>query len=226
MEREAHGPRWQSGEHSLSLRNMSEKLIFEEFRPHQKAPGSQVDLTGVSDAQIISSCLKLVGSGLVVLHGSSAPHPAALLKSHQANDAAKESGNQKAVYATVELDVALFYALVNRYYVQSHFFSFALGYGLYRGKRVFKATSNLYKLFVQRDPYLYSDGFIYLLDKSAFTRALDSATEYQSVDSQTPLCVLKVPKRLGDSLLIVGEGEDRDTLIQYSAQETAEINAR
>lgn len=181
------------------------------------------DLTSLSNEAAFNLFDNLIESGVIVLHGTNTDNPHAELEPRQANDTSKESGNKKAVYASVQIEAALNHALFNKSYARSKLRSFTYGEESKEGKMIFKATPELYKIFKERDPQLVTDGYVYVLDRNVFVSAPDAGeVEFHSEEQQKPLVICKVSKELGDDLFIVGEGE-QDTVLEYSRQEQEEI---
>lgn len=181
------------------------------------------DLTHVPFEKIARLCSALVNTGLIVLHGSHFG-PCEHLEPRQANDAAKQSGNRLALYATTNVGAALMHAVINKPYLVSTLLSYTLGYAFFDGKIRFRASENLYRLFQEQVPHLYVDGYIYVLAKERFEKASDTLTEYHSRDNHQPILVLKVPRQLGDDLFIAGRGADKDTVLEYSFEESVAID--
>jgi hypothetical protein len=201
---------------ALSFRHFSKAAVAGSFGSIAVTPGHVIDLTSHSHAEVLAACWKVVGSGFIVLHGSNSQSPMPVIDPRQANDAAKRSGNHNAVYATIDVEVALMYAIINRAYLRSVFSEFAIGFVTYRGRRVFTATSNVYDLLCERDANVCSDGFVYLLDKSRFTRFPGASIEYQASASQVPICTLKLSGGLSHTMFLTGQGSDKDTLLRHS----------
>jgi hypothetical protein len=184
---------------------------------------NHADLTSFTNEEVINLFGDLVSSGEIVLHGTNADNPYAELEPRQANDASKESGNKKAVYATVQVEAALNHAVFNKTYALGKLRSFVWGEEINDGKMIVGATPELYRMFKEHDPQLIADGYVYVLDKNAFVSAPDAGeVEFHSEESQKPLATCKVSKKLGDTLFIVGEGE-RDTVREYTLKEIEEM---
>jgi hypothetical protein len=187
---------------------------------------NHTDLTSLTNEEIINLFDDLVRSGDIVLHGTNADNPYAELEPRQANDSDKESGNKKAVYATVQVEAALNHAVFNKAYAGNKLRSFVWGEDINDGKLMVKATPELYQMFKEHDPQLVTDGYVYVLDKNAFVSAPDAGeVEFHSEESQKSLVTCKVSKRLGDTLFITGQGE-KDTIREYTQEEIEEMAAR
>ena len=189
-----------------------------------KREGNIFDFTPLSNALVIDLLEFLCSSGLFVLHGSNSEHPYSELLARQANDASKESGNRKAVYATADPRIALFCAVINHRYLREELHSYTCGYEVDNDKFIVKATDNLYRLFLERGAGLVTDGYVYVLDKSAFIPAGGSTNEYLSVEDQQVTTIFKVSKRFGETLFIVGQG-DADTVLPYSPEDCRQIES-
>jgi hypothetical protein len=207
----------QSEQSFSRVRSLVEQILRSELtgRDVTWSPNGGLNLTNIANLKLLTIAHKLVDSGLVVLHGSNSPCAFTELLPRQANDAAKQSGNHRAVYATVEVDAALTHAVFNKSYVQSRLDSFTFGYRITHGQKLFRATENLYRLFIEQDPQLCTDGFVYVLDKGQFTRAADAPMEYHSCEAHKPLFTLRVSQRLREYLFIVGRSTAGDTVVQY-----------
>jgi hypothetical protein len=187
---------------------------------------NHADLTSLTNEEVSNLFGDLVSSGEAVLHGTNTDNPYAELEPRQANDGAKESGNKKAVYATVQVEAALNHAVFNKSYVHSKLRSFMWGEEINDGKMMVRATPELYKMFEEHDPQLVADGYVYVLDRNSFMSAPDAGeVEFHSEESQKPLATCKVSKKLGEVLFIVGQGE-RDTVREYTQEEIDEDAAR
>lgn len=209
---------------TLNRRELAEQLLDEQLRRCDvDLASTPTDLTHLSSDQVVAICRALVDSGLIVLHGSHSG-PFEELEPRQANDAAKKSGNERALYATVAVEAALMHAIVNKPYLLSTLSSFTLGYAFSTGRIRFRASENLYRLFLEHSPELFGSGYVYVLAKDEFTKASDSFTEYHSGDRRLPLLVLKVPGCVADDLFIVGRGSE-DTIVEYSSEERVAVDA-
>ena len=182
-----------------------------------------VDLTCDTQERVLSICRALAGSGAYVLHGSNVRPALQRIEPRQANDAAKRSGNHVAVYASLDVEAVLMHAVLDRAYLSSRFDSYVVGYRVQDGRLLFKTTDNIYRLFKQRDPQLYSDGYVYAMDRTCFVRSPDYASEFFSFQSLTPQRVLKVSASLGTCLFRIDTPEGDDTVIPYSAEEAKSL---
>lgn len=189
-----------------------------------KRQGNIFDFTPLSNALVTNLLEFLCSSGLFVLHGSNSERPYSTLLARQANDASKESGNRKAVYATSDPRIALFCAVINHGYLRAELNSYVCGFEVNNEKFIVKATDNLYRLFLERGAELVADGYVYVLDKTAFIPAAGSTNEYQSAEDQQVTIVFKVSKRFGETLFIVGRGA-ADTVLPYSPEECRQIES-
>ncbi len=185
-----------------------------------------VDLRRIASIAIADLCWALTRTGSLILHGSNFPEPLSRLEPRKANDSIKASGNQVALYATTDADEALMCSVLNRSYLQSKLKSFGFGNNFSTGKRVFKVTENLYQLFEEGDPNVCTDGYIYVLDKSRFSKANDTLTEYYSLVSQTPLLILQVPQKLSKYLFVIKSNAGADTVIKFAPSELALVERR
>lgn len=183
-----------------------------------KRDGNVFDFTPLPNVVAIDFFEFICRSGPFVIHGANSERPYAGLVSQQANDAAKEAGNRKAVYATSDARIALTCAVINRDYIRARLGSYTQGYVVDGPRFIVKATTNLYQLFLERDPRVTADGYVYLLDKRKFTPAGGTTNEYYSEEDQTASRVFKVSKRLGETLLVVGRG-GADNVLPFSPEE-------
>ncbi|EGF32844.1 hypothetical protein IMCC9480_1791 [Oxalobacteraceae bacterium IMCC9480] len=175
-----------------------------------------VDLTGWPGERVLLLCEALAGCGTLVLHGSNVRPVLQTLEPRQANDSAKASGNQCALYASVDARVALMHALLDRRYLSARLGSWRIGYRWQAGQLRFFVSDNLYPLFRNGDPDLLSDGVIYVLERSHFVPAADSATEFHALSPQRPVHTLNVPAALGHDLFRTGGDVTSATVIRYS----------
>jgi hypothetical protein len=125
------------------------------------------------------------------------------------------------VYASVDVDAVLMHAVLDRAYLSRRFDSYTIGYHVHAGRRQFRVTNNVLDLFLQRDPLLCSDGFIYALDAQGFGRCDGSASEFASPRAERPLRTLYVGPAMGAYLFRVGEGAEADTVVPYSVDDMA-----
>lgn len=184
------------------------------------------DLTSLTNEQVVDFFNDLVSSGEVVLHGTNTNTPYAELEPRQANDGAKESGNKKAVYATIQVEAALNHAVFNKSYAGNKLRSFVWGEEINNGKMMVRATPELYQMFKEHDPQLVADGYVYVLDRNTFVNAHDAGdVEFHSEESCRPIAVCKVSKKLGGVLFVVGEGGN-DTISEYTPEEIEESAAQ
>ena len=185
---------------------------------------TQVDLTSLSNEDVLHFFNNLITSGLVVLHGTNPDVPHMQLEPRQANDSSKESGNKKAVYATIDVHAALNHAILNEAYALGKLHSYVCGE---ESAGLVKMSSSLYQLFTDRDPYILRDGYVYVLDRSLFVSAPDAGgIEFYSEGTQTPLAIYKVSKKLGDALFVIGKGETKDTVRVYTEHEMEDMERR
>lgn len=187
---------------------------------------NHADFTSLTNEEVLNLFDDLVGSGEIVLHGTNADNPYTELEPRQANDGAKESGNKNAVYATIQTKAALNHAVLNMTYIRSKLSSFTWGEDSHGEKVIVRATPELYQMFKDHDPRLAADGYMYVLDRNNFVSAPDAGKiEFHSEESQKPLAICKVSKKLGDALFVVGQGEG-DTVHEYTQKEIEEMEAR
>lgn len=180
--------------------------------------GNVFDFTPLPNAVTIDLVEFICRTGLFIIHGSNSELPYPKLLAHQASDASKESGNRRAVYATSDARIGLTRALINHKYLREKLGSYMQGYEVDDRKFVIKATANLYQLFLERDPRIIADGYVYLLNKSGFSPAGGSTNEYHSEEDQAVSTVFRVSQRLRETLLVVGQGS-ADNVFPYSLKE-------
>ncbi|MFT5588886.1 MAG: hypothetical protein ACI9ZF_001057 [Bradyrhizobium sp.] len=165
-----------------------------------RAPIDPIDLTGVSCERVLLMCGALVACGSLVLHGSNVRPVVQTIEPRQANDRAKSSGNQCAVYASLDARVALMHALLDRRYLSARLGSWRIGYRWQAGGLRFSVSDNLYRLFCDGDPALLSEGSVYVLERSHFVRPADSELEFHALSPQRPVHILTVAPALGRAL--------------------------
>jgi len=178
--------------------------------------GAVLDLRADSGEDVVAICSAFLTRGAHVLHGSHGPGPLERIEPRQANDAAKASGNHMAVYASVDVQVALMHAVLDRTYLLTHLDSYRAGYRRIAGRLVFRVTDNLYRLIEERVPEVFSEGYVYVLDRKHFVGAPESSTEFYSFDPVAPFRSLRVSASLGLFLFRVGVGEGTDTVLRYT----------
>lgn len=201
------------------VKNIVKQLGFE-------AAGDELDLRSNSYEEVMKFFHTLMKSGGVVFHGTNAEERFDTLEAREAHDSAKESGNKKAVYADEGIGAPLIAALLNKKYLRGKFGSFITGWsGDAKGKMVSKVTTNVYELFKADDQNLFSDGYIYVLDKDNFVNAEDAGLEWHSEVNQKPVLSCRISKKLAEDIFIVGKGEF-DTVIEYTPEEMKEMDER
>ena len=186
--------------------------------------GDELDLRNRSNQEVMDFFNTLVGSGIGVFHGTNAKERFDTLETRQANDSAKESGNKKAVYADEGMGAPLIAALLNKGHIRTKFKSFITGWsGDSKGRMISKVTPNIYGLFKSGDQDLFSDGYIYVLDKTNFSNAEDAGAEWHSEINQKPILSCRISKKLAEDIFIIGKGED-DTVAEYTPEEIEQMD--
>jgi hypothetical protein len=183
-----------------------------------------VDLTRDDPERVVSLCRALAECGSCVLHGSNVRPMLRRLEPRQANDAAKYSGNYFAVYGSLDVPAVLMHAVLDRTYLSSCLDSYTVGYRMHGGQVLFKATDNLYALFKQKDPRLFSGGYVYVLNRTGFVPSPENRAEFFTFQPVEPEVTLAVPASLGAHLFRV-DADGRDTVVPYSAGEAARLGA-
>lgn len=183
-------------------------------------PHVTIDLTYETYEGVLSICQSIVNCGAYVLHGSNVKPVLHRIEPRQANDAAKRSGNYLAVYASVDVDVVLLHAILNREYLSYRLGSYTIGYRVYSTGRFIKASDNLYQLFKQKDPRLFSDGYVYAMDRVGFfCCAPSSSSEFFAVQPMAPQKILKISASLSAYLFRIDRPDGDDTIVPYSIEE-------
>lgn len=159
------------------------------------------DLTTASTQRILAVCRAMVACTGCVLHGSPVMPALSSLAPRRANDADKPSGNQSAVYAGQNVEAVLMHAVINRTYLSTRFTSYRLGYRFEAGHFVPRVTANVYTLVKQSDPRVYTDGFVYVFDRTYFHQSPECAVEFFALTAVIPSRRLKVPASVGQHLL-------------------------
>src|SRR5579859_4972427 len=166
---------------------------------HGTETAQNVDLTRLAHDGVLQFFGRIVDSGLFLLHGSNVDRPSLVLEARQPFDVAKASGNRRAVYATANIHAALIYATFNREHALRVAGPFLAGEHIVADSIRFRVSPNLYSLFLAHDPDLFRDGFVSILNRSAFVRAerddpaVDS-TEYFSTQNQAPVAICRVAR--------------------------------
>ncbi len=171
---------------------------------------SEDDLERVSNL-----CTALVGFVPCVLHGSSVQPPLLRIDPRQANDRGRESGNFCAVYASTNVYAVLLHATLNRAYLDSVLESYMVGYRIQGTERVLRVSDNLYWLLQCRDPDIFTDGFIYVLEPMDFISAAGSSHEYYCTHAVVPQGALKVAGRLGWEMFSLDKPEGNANVTRY-----------
>jgi hypothetical protein len=181
------------------------------------------DLRKLDVREIVNLCQALVVSGRFLLHGSNSKVRHKVLVPMHADDAAKASGNQNAVYASSDVYQALLHATLNRGYLSQLFSSFTIAYRVREGTIQVRVTDNVYSLFQAGDQNVRSEGFVYVLRRAAMRPAADSPSEYHCSAPIVPLATLIVPRSVGESLLTLPNEKGKGTLMRFSKQELEAI---
>jgi hypothetical protein len=163
-------------------------------------PIDPINLTGVSCERVLLMGEALAACGSFVLHGSNVRPVLQRIEPRQANDRTKLSGNQRAVYASLDARVALLHALLDRRYLSTRLGSWRVGYRWQAGQLRFSVSDNLYQLFCDSDPDLLSEGNVYVLERSHFVCSGDAVNEFHARSPQRPVHILTVAPALGCAL--------------------------
>lgn len=121
-----------------------------------------------------------------LLHGSG--EELNTLEPQQANDAHKESGNKKAVYAVTDAALSIFYAIKDRSKIKGNVIS----------GRTHSNGEVSYHFVMPKDSlekHPYKEGVVYILNKADFNPEYDEgihSNEWTSFESITPWAKLKV----------------------------------
>ena len=199
-------------------------VVFSEYGLSSRY-SSSVDLTALPPALVLQLCGRLVASGQIVLHGSNNATRFARLEPRQANDAWKDSGNLRAVYASDEVFVVLMQALLDRGFLRRRLGSFHVGYRLIDGVALLKVSPKVHELFLAGEPALCSQGFVYVLDKRCFGQATDNTAEWYCLEPVVPWCTLKVPVTLSRVLFRISQPGVADSVLPYSPNELRRLRA-
>jgi hypothetical protein len=147
----------------------------------------------------------LIETGHFVFHGTNTEEKFDVLEARQANDAAKESGNKKAVYADAGATIPLASAILNKSYILEKLGGFTTEWGDENGRMLFRFSSNLYALFQGHDPKLFSDGYVYILDKTRFANAEDAGAEWHSEADQAPILTCGVSGNIARDIFTLNQ---------------------
>lgn len=202
-----------SNMHEGVPKNKHEKILQACSERGIEVVNSCADLTDMSFVDSASFLKLLVDSGDVVLHGTNSDEVYNCLETRQGHCLVKESGRKVAVYATMNEKVAMSIAVLNRSYLKSKFDDYAYGYSGDSSKLIFKVPPEIYKLFVDHDPNLFSDGYVYVLDKDNFVNAPDAGGEWHSESNQEPLLACRISQKFAEDIYVVGT--DHDTVIEF-----------
>lgn len=164
-----------------------------------------LDLGKISYEQVKHFLYTLAETGDFVFHGTNAKERFDVLEARQANDAAKESGNKRAVYADAGITVPLASAVLNKSYILEKLSTFTTEWGNKDGKMLFRFSPNFYDLFVSGDPELFSDGYVYVLDKAGFMNAEGAGAEWHSEADQKPILTCRVSGKFAKDIFILDQ---------------------
>ena len=166
------------------------------------------DVTSLSTDEAMNLFKLLVQTDDVVLHGTNSDEVFNCLEARQGHCLVKESGRKVAVYATETAKVALSVAVLNRKYLRSKSPIYRSSFSGSNTRLVFKFPPELLALFEAHDPNIFSDGYVYVLDKSNFINAPDAGGEWHSESNQEPLVAFRISKEIGRDLYRVGTEDD------------------
>lgn len=177
-----------------------------------------LDMTDMHYDEALAYFQELVNSGIAVLHGTNAQDPYPTLEPRQANDlAGRESGNKVAVYATTIPEFAMQHAIYNKKYLDEVTGgSYITGHGRTDGVITFKVSPNVYKLHLDNDPEIFSDGYVYVLNRDDFKKSEGTSNEFHTESSALPLQICKISRKIGPDLF-------KDRLTPYSGERMEEL---
>ena len=199
------------------IKNIVSQFGFEDIN-------NTLDLRNRSNEEVMKFFASLVKLETVVFHGTNAKERFDTLEARRANDSSKESGNKKAVYASTEIETPLILALLNEDYLKNKFDHYTTGWSRNkRGRRISKFTPNVYELLKSGDTNMFSDGYIYVLDKANFVNAEDAGAEWHSEVNQKPILTCRISRKLAKDIFILGQG-DTDTVFEYSPEEIEQMD--
>lgn len=185
----------------------------------------EIDLRERSSEEVVSFLKALRDTERFLFHGSNSQEKYEVVEVRQGKDAAKESGNKKAVYADEGAIVPLALAVLNKNFLRNKLKHYIAGWsGNEEGKIIFKFDQNILNLFKANDPELFSDGYVYVFERTGFVNAEDAGAEWHSESDQKPSLSCRVSKRLAGQIFIYGQGES-DTVAEYSPEELREIES-
>jgi len=197
---------------------LSDKL--RSFNLH--AEGDFLDLCRLPNDDVIRFFASLEETAAFVFHGTNAAEKFETLVPHQSNDASKESGNKKAIYADGTAVVPMAVAILNKSYLQDKLKSFVTGWDIKQGKTVFKFSGNIYALLKEGDTRLFSEGHVYILDRSDFVNADDAGGEWHSEQARKPLLAVRISPNLASEIYIMNPIESK-TVYEYSPEEEKRV---
>ena len=151
-----------------------------------------IDLQYSEPELVIDLLSVLVGTDAYILHGSNSKIPYSELKPKLANDLNRASGNQLAVYASVDWVEVLFHALLNKQLLDSQLNSYVIGYLRDSNDHKLRLSRNLFSYWLENPSKIWSSGFVYILHKEKFIPSANSRTEYYSKSPIQPLAVIRV----------------------------------
>lgn len=167
------------------------------------------DLSYLSLDEAMSFLKALLSTNEFVLHGTNSEEVYKCLEARQGHCVVKESGRKVAVYATDGSIEALSIAVLNRKYLASIMPGYISARSSYEDVITFKFPKVIYDLFVSRDPNVFSDGYVYVMDKSKFVNAADAGGgEWHSESDQEPILACKISGAIGRDIYFVGTDHD------------------
>jgi hypothetical protein len=177
--------------------------------------GNQVDARGLENELVLRLLNELADTGRFVFHGTNSTMVFEKLEARQANDA---TGNKKAVYADAGITAPMASAIWNKNYIRTKFKSYVTGWSNNKSdKMTFMFSPNVYELIKNKDENIYSDGFIYVLNKENFQNAHDAGAEWHAEIDQVPVLAIGVSKKLADTVF------SEDNVREYTPEEMNKI---
>ncbi len=167
-----------------------------------------VDLARLSFVEAQKFLDALTKTGEFVLHGTNSNEVFKCLETRQGHCTIKESGRKKAVYSAENGLVTLAVSILNRKYLGSIEPNYSSGFSCTGDNIKFTFPEKLLDLFIKKDPQVFSDGYVYVLDKSQFINAEDAGDEWHSESNQEPLLACKISKNIAEDIYKTGTESD------------------
>jgi hypothetical protein len=117
------------------------------------------------------------------------------------------------------------HAVLNRRRLSQRFSSYVVGHRVVDGALTLKVTDNVYQL-ATRDPMtLWTDGFVYVLDRTAFNNDGAGGSEFWSHREAVVLCVISIASSWGQQSFGVDRPGRGGSIVRYGPADNVRLAA-